>query len=287
MINFCFVFFFCFVGVSDDEFKDMPKLVHRDTLPRLGPKKYATRLTNKQNEALTDAMKHIDTIDEREQELKDAFDFEMAKLRENLCVKLKELVLEKGAVQDAAADIVSAVAIKSVKSLGSTRMKGKVSKKTKKPKKPQTRRAKTNYTQQHLTTALVHIVKSHYSAEKTCSIRKAAKLYMDNKYGVLNRVWNQHHCAEVLDLVKEDEAVLYVSQIQKPKVCLFVCCLSAACLMFFHLFVCSFFYWLFVSPSPPHQQIGNPLWVNHVNPFHELLMVSMIKYMAVSFVLLL
>ena len=27
-------------------------------------------------------------------------------------------------------------------------------------------------------------------------------------------------------------------------------------------------------------QIGNPLWTNHVNRFHEMLMVSLIKYMA-------
>ena len=27
-------------------------------------------------------------------------------------------------------------------------------------------------------------------------------------------------------------------------------------------------------------QIGNPLWVNHVNRYHELIMISLIKYMA-------
>jgi len=232
-VSLIFILFFCFVfvGVRGDG-KDMIELVQSDTtLTSLGPKKYSTRLTSKQNEALTDVMKQIDNIDEREQELKAEFDLEMTKLRENLCVKLKALVLEKGEVQEAAADIVSAVAIKSVKSLGSTRMKNKVSKQTKKPQKHQTRRVKSNYTQEHLTAALVHIVKSHYSAEKACSIRKAAKLFMDNKYGVLNRVWKQHHCAQILELVKEDEAVLYVSRIEKPKVCLLACCLSAACLL--------------------------------------------------------
>ena len=121
----------------------------------------------------------------------------------------------------------------------------------------------------HLTNALLYLVQCHFQNKPT-SIRKAAAIHMDNKYSTLNRIWKQYSMQDVLKTQTEADAMLYACRISKPKV-VFV---FAFC---FLLFVCLFTCLYDISCV----QLGNPLWVNHVNAFHEMLMVSLIKHMAV------
>ena len=59
-------------------------------------------------------------------------------------------------------------------------------------------------------------------------------------------------------------------------VCMFVDCSACFFLSFITCPLFSIHRPLCVLPV----QLGNPLWVNHVNRYHELIMISLIKYMA-------
>ena len=232
-----------------------------------GKKKQSlTRLGRKKALSLHQAITKIERIEEEEALAKARFEQAVAKLTDQLCDEMGALSLQKGDVQNHAADIVSAAAISDLARLNSKRMVRQQRKRTKKPSKHKKvpKKAVVPYTQAQLTDALVHIVKCHYGGMK-CSFRKAAMIYMDGKYGALTRVWKNNRVSEVLDAVKQDEAILYVASIPKPKVCLFAACLLV----------------LFVANLLVVLQIGNPLWINHINRYHEMLMVSIIKYMAV------
>ena len=140
---------------------------------------------------------------------------------------MSALKLQKTEIQNDAADIVSAVALKTLKPLGSKRTKAMTNAKTRPPAKAKkTVRKSVPYTQALLTDALVYLVQCFYAGNKT-SLRKAASLFMNDKYASLTRIWKNNRVNDVLKVMKESEAVRFVANIPKPKVnfCLFACLL--------------------------------------------------------------
>lgn len=176
-----------------------------------------------QTDALKSVMSSLDVVAEKEAFVKKNFEKKMLALRDELCEQMSLLTLQKEKIQNNAAEIVSACAIESVKPLSGKRLQRQLSQLTRAPAKPKTRRRKiVPYTQANLTDALVHIACTYYAKDqKTCSLRKAAELFMDGKYASLTRVWKSNRIAKVLEVLDESEGIEYVASIPKPKVIFF------------------------------------------------------------------
>ena len=180
--------------------------------------KYPTRLNAAQTEALDSAMHDLDVVLEKEHIVRAEYEKKMLVLQSELCAQMSALKLEKSEIQSDAADIVSAVALKALKPLGSKRTKHITNAKTRPPAKAKKLvRKSVPYTQAHLTDALVYLVQCFYAGEKT-SLRKAASLFMDDKYASLTRIWKSNRVDDVLKALKESEAIEFVANIPKPKV---------------------------------------------------------------------
>ena len=211
--------------------------------------KYSTRLNAARNEALEVVMNDLDTVLEEESIIRAEYEKKMLVLQSELCAQMSALSLKKSEIQSDAADIVSAVALKTLKPLGSKRMKRLEKAKTKLPAKPKKAvKSIVPYTQAHLTDALVHMVKCFFAGEKM-SLRKSAALFMNNKYASLTRVWKNHRMPEVLKILTENEAIQFVANIPKPKVFfLFFACLC--CVDVFKCFLFLFADWQSIMDKP-------------------------------------
>lgn len=203
----------------------------------------------------------------------------MTRLKDELTSKMAKLTLEKVALAQDASDVMSATAINAIVPLNCRRIMRQVTKKLKKHTHEPVRPNRVPYTQEHLTTALTYLVNCHFD-DQPYSLRRAAKLFMDNKYASLTRVWKAHRMSLILSRFDRTHCLNFVATIEKPKVsaCMFLIALLFACLPIARLF-------FFNSPPVVYVaracvQMGNPLWVNHVNRYHELIMISLIKYMA-------
>lgn len=216
---------------------------------RFPDKKYSTRLTDKQKLALQRHAKFAEKIAEQEQLANAIFEREMTKLRDELTSKMAKLTLEKVALAQDASDVMSATAINAIVPLNCRRIMRQVTNKLKKIAQPPVRPNRIPYTQENLTTALTHLVNCHFNNEP-CSLRKAAKLFMDNKYASLTRVWKAHRMKLILERFDRTHCLNFVATIEKPKVsgCMHVCFIDCfvVCLLLVDCFVA-----LFALDSPP------------------------------------
>ena len=199
---------------------------------RFPARKYATRLNDQQQIALKSHSKRAQQILEAERVANAIFEREMVKLRDDLTQKMAKLTLEKVELVQDASNIMSATAINAIVPLNCRRIMRQITKKVDKSLPKPVRPNRVPYTQENLTTALTFMVNCHFDG-KPCSLRQAAKLFMDNKYASLTRVWKAHRMKLILERFDRTHCLNFVSMIEKPKVralvslffCSFVACL--------------------------------------------------------------
>ena len=148
----------------------------------------------------------------------------MVKLRDDLTQKMAKLTLEKVELIADASNIMSATAINAIEPLNCRRVQRQIAQMVDKSCTKPVRPNRVPYTQENLTTALTHLVNCHFD-NKPCSLRKAAKLFMDNKYASLTRVWKAHRMKLILERFDRTHCLNFVATIEKPKVsgCMHVC----------------------------------------------------------------
>ena len=113
--------------------------------------------------------------------------------------------------QNTAAQAASASSIRLVQRCNTTRARAETRKRIK-AKQKQSQKAKKKvksrvpYTRQHMHNALDALIDGHYNKRRdktVMSIRKAARIYMDNKFSTLNRFVKKYSVIEKIKSMKK------------------------------------------------------------------------------------
>lgn len=113
--------------------------------------------------------------------------------------------------QNTAAQAASASSIRLVQRCNTTRARAETRKRIK-AKQKQSQKAKKKvksrvpYTRQHMHNALDALIDGHYNKRRdktVMSIRKAARIYMDNKFSTLNRFVKKYNVIEKIKSMKK------------------------------------------------------------------------------------
>ena len=196
----------------------MSKKSAMNVFDTIGQKRYKTRLNDVQKDAIESALSELEKITGKEKRLKAIFNKKMVQARDELCAEMNKLSVKKSVIQNHAADVVTMTAVKLVTPLNARKVQRIVDKQKKAVARPQQQKNRVRYNQKMLTDALVYLVKQFFQNGKKYSIRKAAALYMDNKYASLTRVWNANQMRKICDNYPECDAVLYAARVQIPQV---------------------------------------------------------------------